>query len=310
MDGFSVFLALFGLFSLALCRYLIERGMTQIYSGPPRRHALYAAAEGFALAVPLLVFAVSAAAAGNHSAALTSVGGGTSFLFLFQFAPYAAWLPGIVLKRDFLDKGIPLLAASALLAVFVAGGHLTSAEGAILLVLPMISLLFSAPSEAPPRKPPPIGAELVMKRLPETRPLFLGVIFLPIGAFFIYRYFAPAAEFLSLSQTGAGLLASFLILLPDAFSAWRELRKKERSLRCDRLLYSALFTVTIIPGTLAHLSSRFAVPGDSALFTAAGLLFPSIVAVLPPLFTERITRFQGVCIGIFSLALLAISFLL
>lgn len=205
-------------------------------------------------------------------------------------------LPAVIKRSQFWPKAVLMVAASALLWLTCSGGELTLTEGLLLLVIFALFIYDNIRSAKQN-----IGSEeresVDKKALPKMLLLFvLGIAAIVVGSQLLIDYGCKIAVLLGVPSAIIGVtMVAIGTSLPELVTTITAIAKKESSMSIGNIIGANVIDLTLIlpicsmvaGGGLKIAEQSYAL--DMPVCLGVGLL-----AILPPLITGKLHRWQGV----------------
>lgn len=219
------------------------------------------------------------------------------------------FLPGIIKKREIIEKGSLLIISVAALLLLSLGGTLTLAGAIILYILFALFICLNLasmknrtlPESASKQKPPKkeVASNIVK--------FILGAAGIIVGAKLLVDNGSSLAKSLGVSEAIVGLTVIAIgTLLPELVTTITALIKKESSMSVGNILGANIIDLTLILSTGSVLSKNgLPVYRNTIIIDLPFVLALSAVAVIPPMFCGKFRKWQG-----FALLLIYIAYLL
>lgn len=205
-------------------------------------------------------------------------------------------LPAVIKRSQFWPKAVLMVAASALLWLTCSGGELTLTEGLLLLVI-FALFIYDNIRSAKQNISSEERESVDKKALPKMLLLFvLGIAAIVVGSQLLIDYGCKIAVLLGVPSAIIGVtMVAIGTSLPELVTTITAIAKKESSMSIGNIIGANVIDLTLIlpicsmvaGGGLKIAEQSYAL--DMPVCLGVGLL-----AILPPLITGKLHRWQGV----------------
>lgn len=205
-------------------------------------------------------------------------------------------LPAVIKRSQFWPKAVLMVAASALLWLTCSGGELTLIEGLLLLVI-FALFIYDNIRSAKQNISSEERESVDKKALPKMLLLFvLGIAAIVVGSQLLIDYGCKIAVLLGVPSAIIGVtMVAIGTSLPELVTTITAIAKKESSMSIGNIIGANVIDLTLIlpicsmvaGGGLKIAEQSYAL--DMPVCLGVGLL-----AILPPLITGKLHRWQGV----------------
>lgn len=205
-------------------------------------------------------------------------------------------LPAVIKRSQFWPKAVLMIAASALLWLTCSGGELTLTEGLLLLVI-FALFIYDNIRSAKQNISSEERESVDKKALPKMLLLFvLGIAAIVVGSQLLIDYGCKIAVLLGVPSAIIGVtMVAIGTSLPELVTTITAIAKKESSMSIGNIIGANVIDLTLIlpicsmvaGGGLKIAEQSYAL--DMPVCLGVGLL-----AILPPLITGKLHRWQGV----------------
>ncbi len=279
-------------------------------SGVPK-FVVGATIVSLATTLPELFVSGIAASQGKIEMAIGNAVGSVTANTGLIFALSVLFIPSIARRKDFLPKGVLFLAV--ILAVWVGSGSgALGLSGSVVLLI--LLALFTAENLRSGRKTPDAQAHREYHReelAPNLVKFILGAAAIVVGSQLLVNNGSAIARQIGISEKVISLTAiSIGTSLPELVTTITAIRRHESSLSVGNIIGANVIDMTLVLPVCVLVSGGTLPVSVSTL----GLDLPvclgiSCVAVLPPLVTQKLQRWQGVlCLAAYGVYLSVICF--
>lgn len=205
-------------------------------------------------------------------------------------------LPAVIKRSQLWPKAVLMVAASALLWLTCSGGELTLTEGLLLLVI-FALFIYDNIRSAKQNISSEERESVDKKALPKMLLLFvLGIAAIVVGSQLLIDYGCKIAVLLGVPSAIIGVtMVAIGTSLPELVTTITAIAKKESSMSIGNIIGANVIDLTLIlpicsmvaGGGLKIAEQSYAL--DMPVCLGVGLL-----AILPPLITGKLHRWQGV----------------
>lgn len=205
-------------------------------------------------------------------------------------------LPAVIKRSQFWPKAVLMVAASALLWLTCSGGELTLTEGLLLLVI-FALFIYDNIRSAKQNISSEERESVDKKALPKMLLLFvIGIAAIVVGSQLLIDYGCKIAVLLGVPSAIIGVtMVAIGTSLPELVTTITAIAKKESSMSIGNIIGANVIDLTLIlpicsmvaGGGLKIAEQSYAL--DMPVCLGVGLL-----AILPPLITGKLHRWQGV----------------
>ena len=217
-------------------------------------------------------------------------------------------LPAVIKRSQFWPKAVLMVAASALLWLTCSGGELTLTEGLLLLVI-FALFIYDNIRSAKQNISSEERESVDKKALPKMLLLFvLGIAAIVVGSQLLIDYGCKIAVLLGVPSAIIGVtMVAIGTSLPELVTTITAIAKKESSMSIGNIIGANVIDLTLIlpicsmvaGGGLKIAEQSYAL--DMPVCLGVGLL-----AILPPLITGKLHRWQGVLLLLCHAAYVAV----
>lgn len=230
-------------------------------------------------------------------------------------------IPSTVNRREFAGQAVLMLGAAALLCVFAAAGSISLAASALLLAVFAVFMFLNLRSAFRTKEEPSVelqGERPTGKVVAVNIAKFIiGAVGIVVGADMLVDYGTLIAQKTGIPENIIGItIVAIGTSLPELVTTITAIVKKQASLSVGNIIGANIFDLTLILPVCSFLSGgRLEVPAKayaaawpSALHSGLDMpvcLLVGLIALLPPLFTKRFYRWQGVLLILVYLVYIA-----
>lgn len=271
----------------------------------------------FATTLPELLVSVTASIEGVNGIATGNAIGSVACNTGLIMGISILMMPVPIKLSGFLDKGILLIVSTMALTYFGMDGQLVATEAMVLFALLGLFFYFNVSGAMAANSG---KSKKDRKGISDKKDIYrnlikfvVGVTGIVIGARLLVDNGEMIALAIGVPASVVGLtLVALGTSLPELVTTLTAISKKESNLSIGNILGANTIDITMILSTCALLSSDGLALTQSTVFMDLPVtLLLIIIAVIPPIFTKRLMRWQGgLMIAIYLVYVISITFIL
>lgn len=255
----------------------------------------------FATTLPEMLVSIFAAVDGKVDMSIgNAVGSVTANLGLIM-AISVLFMPAVIRRMDYLAKSLIMLAAAAVIVIGGLRGQLSVFSYVLLLIIFSIFMYDNVSAAV-------IASRHTVERKrarPEGREVFsnilkfiLGTVGIVVGAQLLVDNGSELARLIGISERIIGVtLVAVGTSLPELVTTITSIVKKQSSLSVGNILGANILDLTLILPLSGVISGQtLPISPLSASIDLPVCLLVGVIAVVPPLFSQKFSRWQGVAL--------------
>ncbi len=253
----------------------------------------------FATTMPEMLVSVFAALEGKVDMSIgNAVGSVTANLGLIM-AISVLFMPAVIRRMDYLPKSLIMLAAAAIIVVGGFSGSI-SVPCSVLLLVVFAAFMFENVRSAvlagrhteEAARVKPEGREITKNILK----FVLGAVGIVVGAQLLVDNGSELARLIGISERIIGVtLVAVGTSLPELVTTLTSIVKKQSSLSVGNILGANILDLTLILPLSGIISGQsLPISRLSAVIDLPVCLLVGLIAVIPPMISQKFSRWQGV----------------